>query len=432
MVFKQCWYDKATGCSKRKCHAPDVHPWYVKGAVVVAGIGKVPYRGSVKKFLHLLPAGAVEPRNREAVEVLEGIIVGKLAHNEPIDVAPAPPPRPSPDGSTTTTPRGAGSSLVPATIAAAVTKYHDGHGKNLADKAAPSILKRIATTLGDRPLIDLYDRTVVREFLESVERASSSVNRNRHLSRLQHMAGWLKDEYMKYSPELAAAASPFFDRRDNRRGIKKDPEGDGRDRRTTLDEEHALIKAAKQLADGGMMLGRVYAALDCGLRQGEMLAIRRGAVVRNYRNSGGVWLKVEWATAKQKKTRHVPVTTPRLLQFLDGRRFSDYVFGQLDGSAISESGFEDDWDRVRVASGLWTRARVKPGKCAFWELTWVGDGLDLHWHDFRHEYASRLAAKGVPVTTIRRLLGHASLVTTQRYENTEAQTMLDHVRAAQG
>ncbi len=43
--------------------------------------------------------------------------------------------------------------------------------------------------------------------------------------------------------------------------------------------------------------------------------------------------------------------------------------------------------------------------------------INLHWHDLRHEYASRLVEKGVPLAQVRDLLGHASIVTTERYDN---------------
>jgi integrase len=43
--------------------------------------------------------------------------------------------------------------------------------------------------------------------------------------------------------------------------------------------------------------------------------------------------------------------------------------------------------------------------------------INLHCHDLRHEYASRLVEKGVPLAQVRDLLGHASIVTTERYDN---------------
>jgi integrase len=43
--------------------------------------------------------------------------------------------------------------------------------------------------------------------------------------------------------------------------------------------------------------------------------------------------------------------------------------------------------------------------------------INLHWHDLRHEYASRLVERNVPLAQVRDLLGHASIVTTERYDN---------------
>jgi integrase/recombinase XerD len=43
--------------------------------------------------------------------------------------------------------------------------------------------------------------------------------------------------------------------------------------------------------------------------------------------------------------------------------------------------------------------------------------LDLHWHDLRHECASRWLEDGLDVREIQVLLGHAKLEVTQRYLN---------------
>jgi hypothetical protein len=49
--------------------------------------------------------------------------------------------------------------------------------------------------------------------------------------------------------------------------------------------------------------------------------------------------------------------------------------------------------------------------------------IDPHWHDLRHEYASRLVEKGVPLAQVRDLLGHTSILTTERYDNQKMEAL---------
>jgi Phage integrase family len=51
--------------------------------------------------------------------------------------------------------------------------------------------------------------------------------------------------------------------------------------------------------------------------------------------------------------------------------------------------------------------------------------IDLHRHDLRHEYASRLVERGVPLSQVRDLLGHASIVTTERYDNQRPEALFE-------
>ena len=53
--------------------------------------------------------------------------------------------------------------------------------------------------------------------------------------------------------------------------------------------------------------------------------------------------------------------------------------------------------------------------------------VDLHWHDRRHEYASRLVEQRVPLSQVRDLLGHASIVTTERYDNQKQEALFERV-----
>ena len=52
-----------------------------------------------------------------------------------------------------------------------------------------------------------------------------------------------------------------------------------------------------------------------------------------------------------------------------------------------------------------------------WELALEAARIENLWfHDLRGEYASRLVEGGVPLSQVRDLLGHASIVTTERYD----------------
>ena len=47
----------------------------------------------------------------------------------------------------------------------------------------------------------------------------------------------------------------------------------------------------------------------------------------------------------------------------------------------------------------------------------------------RHEYASRLVERNVPLAQVRDLLGHASVTTTERYDNQNGGIPLSKVAA---
>ena len=74
-----------------------------------------------------------------------------------------------------------------------------------------------------------------------------------------------------------------------------------------------------------------------------------------------------------------------------------------------------------VPGNPWVFAGRKPGThvselTSFWHRLRSRMGLeDVRLHDLRHSYASRALALGESLSTIGRLLGHASMDTTARY-----------------
>jgi hypothetical protein len=49
--------------------------------------------------------------------------------------------------------------------------------------------------------------------------------------------------------------------------------------------------------------------------------------------------------------------------------------------------------------------------------------MNLRWHGLRHAYASRLVERGVPLAQVRDLRGHASITTTERYDNQKLENL---------
>ena len=93
--------------------------------------------------------------------------------------------------------------------------------------------------------------------------------------------------------------------------------------------------------------------------------------------------------------------------FIGDHRYDDRL------GDVSETAHEARFQRDRAFRAACKRARI----------------VDLHWHDLRHEYASRLADKGIRLDVIQKLLGHASIETTMRYLNHHDDQLDDAARA---
>ena len=91
---------------------------------------------------------------------------------------------------------------------------------------------------------------------------------------------------------------------------------------------------------------------------------------------------------------------------------SAFVFGTESGEY--QANIQTAWDTLRLLAYGYMPRRDKEGD------SWNREQLrkiDLHWHDLRHEGASRLLADGVDIRIIQLMLGHASVQQTQRYLN---------------
>ena len=237
---------------------------------------------------------------------------------------------------------------------------------------------------------------------------------NRYLSLLRHMFNWaVGREYLQ--------RKPF--RRGNQALVRQDLEDNRRHRRILKEEEQQLLEHAPDYLRPLLVL-----ALDAGLRRGEMLALTWADV-----DARPCWIRLRGETTKSGKTRWVPVGTLRLKAVLD------FLREEADGSSKSADAavcsyatgepigrFHTAWIlTVLRAHGVlptWTKGR--DSGCLAAECHAAYRRIDLRWHDLRHEYASRLVERGVPLSQVRDLLGHASIVTTERYDNQTEDALL--------
>ena len=74
----------------------------------------------------------------------------------------------------------------------------------------------------------------------------------------------------------------------------------------------------------------------------------------------------------------------------------------------------------------------RPGTRAHRRRHLASNRFSSHRHDLRHEYTSRLVERGVPLAQVRDLLGHASILTTERYDNQRLEALQAAVERLEG
>jgi site-specific recombinase XerD len=145
---------------------------------------------------------------------------------------------------------------------------------------------------------------------------------------------------------------------------------------------------------GREMKRRLFAALDLGLREGEMLLLQVKHI--DFDN----WIiRLPSTITKAAVDQQVFAGTQRLQDVLTERRglgAEKFVFGREDGRYVAS--FDRTWRT------LFKRAGLK-----------VGRKQGLVWHDLRHEYGSFLIEQGATIQEAKEMMRHADIRTTARY-----------------
>jgi integrase len=220
-------------------------------------------------------------------------------------------------------------------------------------------LQHLAASLGTFTVLTTEN---VDRFFHSLAHCQPST-RNRYRSLLSHVLKWGGQR-----GHVKGDLPPDF--------LRHESEHNERTRRLAEEEESRLTQ---HMSDDLRLL--FHAALDTGLRYGALTQL----TWKDYQ--GGV-LVVPARTQKQRQSQRIPLTN-RIKRVLDAK--SDRALPK--DTLFPVDHFRSRWDRARQSAGV----------------------QDLHWHDLRGEFASRLSEREVRVEVVSRLLGHASLTTTQRY-----------------
>jgi integrase len=135
---------------------------------------------------------------------------------------------------------------------------------------------------------------------------------------------------------------------------------------------------------GDHLTPAVLLSMNTGLRRGEVLKLRWSSVDFSRR-----LLSVEGRSAKNRQTRHVPLNEEALNVLRHWREQSGAGTRVFDVA----TGFRTAWGKALKRAGI----------------------SKFRWHDLRHHFASRLVQHGVPLNTVRDLLGHSTVDMSLRY-----------------
>ncbi|WP_447777040.1 phage integrase [Pseudomonas chlororaphis] len=155
------------------------------------------------------------------------------------------------------------------------------------------------------------------------------------------------------------------------------------------DRGKELMPSLLQLPFTDHLKPMVLVSLNTGMRRGELFDLKWSAV-----NFHAKTITAAGATTKTSETRHIPMNKEAYGVLKDWKKQagkSQYVFPSQAGG------------RLEDVKSAWLNLLERAGVESF------------RWHDMRHDFASRLVMAGVPLNTVRDLLGHADIKMTLRY-----------------
>lgn len=254
---------------------------------------------------------------------------------------------------------------------------------------------------------------------EQLKRGKKPVTVNRDLQRLRALVSKAVEWSLIESHPFAGVKPLRVDKRGRVRYLTPTEEKNLRDaliqRETSLREARRRFNAWRTQRGRKALPERVdefvdhvrpltLLALNTGLRRGELLTLNWADVDLDAKQ-----LTIQGHNAKSAQTRNVPLnleahhvlTVWRAIHAAG--RPDACVFGGSSGKAMTR--IDNAWETVTKLSGL----------------------ENFRFHDCRHHFASKLVMAGVPLNTVRDLLGHASIDMTMKYSHLAPDTLAQAV-----
>ncbi len=278
-----------------------------------------------------------------------------------------------------------------------------------SQKAYRQNLNRLATafkTLLDKPLDKITGLDVERWRAGQVERGLSNQTINRDISSIKasfnRAVDWgllpvnplakikkarvddcLKVRYLSEAEESRLRAA--IEAREERRRVERDSANHWR-----AERGYVLLRSLREFVFTDHVKPLILLSINTGCRRGELFDLTWSNIDLDRRI-----LTVTGATAKSRRTRHIPLNREATAVLLNWRAQCEDISGLV---FINEQG-----ERFDRANSSWRRLLSDAQITSF------------RWHDMRHHFASRLAMGGVDLNTIRELLGHSDYAMTLRY-----------------
>lgn len=259
------------------------------------------------------------------------------------------------------------------------TLYIEDHAKlkKRSWKTDDYMVKRsIKPFFGDKLLAEITPLEIERWMRWRIEQGVTKITVNRGLQILKKMFNIAIGE--GFTTENPVRKVKMFSEKDNLK-----------ERILTEEEEPRLLEACPDY-----IRAIVITALHTGMRRGEILGLE--------------WARVDLQKRMIKVTR-TKTDRPRWIEI--NSTLAEVLRRQRIAHPASE---------IVFPSPTTGKAMVGTRKAFVRACTTAGI-TGLRFHDLRHTFASRLIEKGVDIVTVKELLGHSTIILTQRYTHSRSE-----------